>query len=262
MYFFFFFQAEDGIRDLTVTGVQTCALPISSVFATLPLALARGYRGLVVAHEASANSGNLEWNGEIVNHQWGKGWEAEQLLDGYVRRALVANLRYFSLLQPIHDEVIFELLARDPELASRTHSCNIRKPWCGACAKCAYVWLQFAAHLPPGIVDNTFGDNLGERPANERHFRELFGLSEHTPFECVGSADEARLAIALARNRKALGPRMLALADKLGALDIPSLARPLLDVRTTHGMPTFVAVGVMPQLEAAARAAAIRLEAR
>src|SRR5256886_8023235 len=28
---FFFFQAEDGIRDLTVTGVQTCALPISSL---------------------------------------------------------------------------------------------------------------------------------------------------------------------------------------------------------------------------------------
>src|SRR6266478_4206013 len=28
MVFFFFFQAEDGIRDLTVTGVQTCALPI------------------------------------------------------------------------------------------------------------------------------------------------------------------------------------------------------------------------------------------
>src|SRR2546430_5788210 len=34
----FFFQAEDGIRDLTVTGVQTCALPISM-------------RGLVVALE-------------------------------------------------------------------------------------------------------------------------------------------------------------------------------------------------------------------
>src|SRR5689334_10592083 len=28
-FFFFFFQAEDGIRDGTVTGVQTCALPIS-----------------------------------------------------------------------------------------------------------------------------------------------------------------------------------------------------------------------------------------
>src|SRR6266568_5666997 len=29
---FFFFQAEDGIRDGTVTGVQTCALPISSCY--------------------------------------------------------------------------------------------------------------------------------------------------------------------------------------------------------------------------------------
>src|SRR2546430_4098204 len=28
--YIFFFQAEDGIRDLTVTGVQTCALPISA----------------------------------------------------------------------------------------------------------------------------------------------------------------------------------------------------------------------------------------
>src|SRR6266850_4827137 len=39
-YFFFFFQAEDGIRDYKVTGVQTCALPISAVlFRTVTLAL-------------------------------------------------------------------------------------------------------------------------------------------------------------------------------------------------------------------------------
>src|SRR5690348_18006990 len=31
IFFFFFFQAEDGIRDGRVTGVQTCALPISLV---------------------------------------------------------------------------------------------------------------------------------------------------------------------------------------------------------------------------------------
>src|SRR5256886_56505 len=34
-FFFFFFQAEDGIRDLTVTGVQTCALPILELTARL-----------------------------------------------------------------------------------------------------------------------------------------------------------------------------------------------------------------------------------
>src|SRR5205807_1609459 len=38
--FFFFFQAEDGIRDYKVTGVQTCALPISGL--NLPLTLAAG----------------------------------------------------------------------------------------------------------------------------------------------------------------------------------------------------------------------------
>src|SRR5256885_3564154 len=35
---FFFFQAEDGIRDYKVTGVQTCALPISPICAALPRA--------------------------------------------------------------------------------------------------------------------------------------------------------------------------------------------------------------------------------
>src|SRR5947207_4085996 len=30
LFYFFFFQAEDGIRDHCVTGVQTCALPIST----------------------------------------------------------------------------------------------------------------------------------------------------------------------------------------------------------------------------------------
>src|SRR5258707_2615258 len=32
---FFFFQAEDGIRDIGVTGVQTCALPISAWVCTM-----------------------------------------------------------------------------------------------------------------------------------------------------------------------------------------------------------------------------------
>src|SRR3989441_1593769 len=36
---FFFFQAEDGIRDKLVTGVQTCALPISNEVARLPTPL-------------------------------------------------------------------------------------------------------------------------------------------------------------------------------------------------------------------------------
>jgi UDP-N-acetyl-alpha-D-muramoyl-L-alanyl-L-glutamate epimerase len=248
-------------RDLGIKSLLAAETP-ASVFAALPIALARGYHGLVVAHEASANAPNLDWDGESVNHQWGKSWEAEQMLDRYVREHLVANVRYFSLLAPIHDEVIFELLGADAQLAPLTHSCNVRKPWCGECAKCAYVWLQFAAHLPSEIVAKTFGTaNLGERAVNQLHFRELLGLAEHTPFECVGSANEARLAVALARDRGALGPKLLALAEHVGAIDTAALAKPLVELTTTHGMPDHVAASVMPLLEDAARAAALRLEA-
>src|SRR6266498_3450550 len=41
----FFFQAEDGIRDADVTGVQTCALPISSELRTSWTKLARAASG-------------------------------------------------------------------------------------------------------------------------------------------------------------------------------------------------------------------------
>ena len=247
-----------GVR--TLTAAETPA----SVFAALPIALARGYRGLVVAHEHSANTGNLTWaaTGEDVNHQWGKGWQAEQLLDAYVHRHLLPGVRYFSLLQPIHDEVIFELLARDAALAPLTHSCNLRKPWCGACAKCCYVWLQMAAHLPADVVAATFastpGPPLSERAENDVWFRELLGLAEHSPFECVGSPREARLAVAQLAARGPLPPRLAALAARL-----PQLARSdvsdLVDVHAVHGMPPDVAARILPQLSDASRAAGRRL---
>src|SRR5256885_15789054 len=44
-FFFFFFQAEDGIRDYKVTGVQTCALPI---LRDRQLAIAYADRGVTV----------------------------------------------------------------------------------------------------------------------------------------------------------------------------------------------------------------------
>src|SRR5437016_8306408 len=39
---FFFFQAEDGIRDWSVTGVQTCALPICPATSDTSAAIRRG----------------------------------------------------------------------------------------------------------------------------------------------------------------------------------------------------------------------------
>src|SRR5256885_8863899 len=75
----FFFQAEDGIRDYKVTGVQTCALPISSflllyrlvvfgVPALLFLVSARSF----LAEQAllAASSLHLAWRGLPLAWRW------------------------------------------------------------------------------------------------------------------------------------------------------------------------------------------------
>src|SRR5438445_13457761 len=53
--FLFFFQAEDGIRDIGVTGVQTCALPISREDDRLARASTRGAQACADARGAQVN---------------------------------------------------------------------------------------------------------------------------------------------------------------------------------------------------------------
>src|SRR2546429_3747496 len=60
---FFFFQAEDGIRDVAVTGVQTCALPISGSIQTFERFLFRlmdqchcGQNDMITARKLSQHS--------------------------------------------------------------------------------------------------------------------------------------------------------------------------------------------------------------
>src|SRR2546430_11114331 len=59
----FFFQAEDGIRDLTVTGVQTCALQISST--------ASSVTGWVAGRQPSSSG-----------HSPGPSWDRKSVVEG------------------------------------------------------------------------------------------------------------------------------------------------------------------------------------
>src|SRR5438876_1716731 len=54
---FFFFQAEDGIRDGRVTGVQTCALPIWAVALYDGIAIARQHRAVFTAPAPGTTGG-------------------------------------------------------------------------------------------------------------------------------------------------------------------------------------------------------------
>src|SRR2546430_10976030 len=77
----FFFQAEDGIRDLTVTGVQTCALPISAgessnVFEHSLATIAETWR---------LDSAGLERAAELVHHERRERFALDVLSDDHER---------------------------------------------------------------------------------------------------------------------------------------------------------------------------------
>lgn len=227
----------------------------ASLFAALPIALVHGHSELVVAHERSANAPNLRWRetGEDVNHQWGKSLEAEQLLAEYVDTHLMPGVRYYSVLAPVHDALIFGALRSIADRMPLTHSCNVAKPWCLRCAKCAYVWVCATAWLPRNAVHATFGTtNLLDLPENQLFYRQMLGLESHTPFECIGQIDEVRLAFAMARGRGITGQAMRHF-EQVPAFDaFAALDRYLAVDHASHRLPRRGATEVLGYFENAA----------
>ncbi|WP_299321894.1 hypothetical protein [Parasphingopyxis sp.] len=224
---------SDQFLDVPVTelrpdfGVEhiTAAETPSSIFAALPIVLAHGHRYICLAHERSADTGQVEWNGEDINHQWGKSFAAEALLNGYIRDHLIADFDYFSILKPVYDVTIFAALTGVEDAVPATHSCNISKPWCLACPKCLYVWLGYAAFLDRETMIATFGDvNLLDREENIFTYRQLVGLEDQLPFECIGQAREAALFMRLAERRGWSGCAIEACRDALDVLDLEQVA--------------------------------------
>ena len=197
--------------ELGVKSLLAAETP-ASVFAALPLALARGYRGLVVAHEASANAATSCGTARPSTTSGARAGRPSSCSTATSSASCSPTCATSACSQPIHDEVIFELLARDAELAPLTHSCNVRSRGAARARSARTSGCSSRRTCRADVVDATFGDDLGERADNERWFRELLGLAEHTPFECVGSAPEARLALALARARGVARPAARALA--------------------------------------------------
>ena len=126
-------------------GVKSPGETPATLFSALPIMLYYRYTSIAIGNERSSNVGNLTWGptSEDINHQWGKSEEAEFVFSEYIQHALITNVPYFSVLQPLYDALIFSVAASRVEAAMYTHSCNIIKPWCKRCPKCCYVWLMF-----------------------------------------------------------------------------------------------------------------------
>src|SRR2546429_4524701 len=81
-FFFFFFQAEDGIRDVAVTGVQTCALPILGVVSTI-----RGLSDLGIASTCSFVIGFPDESSEELSSTISMGAELKLIGAGMIQRS-------------------------------------------------------------------------------------------------------------------------------------------------------------------------------
>lgn len=245
------------LDDTINTKVLLAAETPSSIFASLPVILNEGYQYIALAHEKSANVGNLTWlkTAEDVNHQWGKSFAAEQLLNSYIQKHLISNFSYFSVLQPIYDVLIFNLLRESLDLVPYAHSCNVEKPWCKRCPKCAYVWLNYMAYLPTELVNKMFGGlNLFDLPENQLFFKQMLGLEGHTPFECIGQIEESRLAFHLCK-AKGLEGKALKYYEDVRDDDYESIIRRFTSVDGHNAsIPAELKPALMAKLNATAAA--------
>lgn len=232
----------------TLTAAETP----SSIFIAIPFALQHGYRYFSLGHERSADTGQVFWKktGEDVNHQWGKSLEAEELLNNYVQENLVSNLTYFSILKPIYDVMIFNLLRQDLDAVKDTHSCNEAKPWCKKCPKCAYVWLNYMAWLPVELVDEVFdGTNLFDIEENQKTFMQLIGAADQLPFECIGQADESKLAFEMCHRKGLEGKAMNSYLELNDDTDFEHIFDTYLSVDEPGShFPEFIWDSIFPQL--------------
>ena len=246
---------DQWFKKLGLKSRSTAAL--TELFSILPVMLHYGYRHAVIGNEHSANVGNLKWadeNGMQVNHQWQKSYEAELIFSRYISRFIAVEGRYYSILQPIHDVMIFTLLRQHLDCIPFVHSCNVLPPWCKRCSKCCYVWLGFQAYLPQHIIDPMFDhENLLDVEENQLYFTQMLGLGDQKPFECVGEIGEVRLAFELCRRKGIRGRAMETFEREFGSkFDIAPLVKCYTVIhKEKHSIPDEIADKVIAEMERA-----------
>jgi UDP-N-acetylmuramoylalanine--D-glutamate ligase len=193
-------------------GAYNGHIPISAIFAFLGYlsAVLYDYAYVIVGNEYSSNFGNIDYLGEEVNHQWSKSGEFEKLFQDYAKKFICPDILYFSLLRPYYEIRIVEMFARYEKYFPFFTSCNrnfrVKKErpktlWCGECPKCVFVWTLLSAFLEKKELVKIFGKNLYEDEKLLAVFSDILGYGKMKPFDCVGTFDEARAALFLAKDK-------------------------------------------------------------
>ncbi len=162
-----------------------------------------GYDYIVASNEETASYGNTTYLGMEINHQWSKSLECEQLVQAYIHDFINPHLTYFSLLRPLKEIAITELFSHYPQYFRLFVSCNKnftigdhgeKFSWCGKCPKCLFVFALMAAFIPRKELIEIFGRNLFADSSLITLYKELLGLENTKPFECIGIPEETQVA--------------------------------------------------------------------
>ncbi|MDB5543601.1 MAG: hypothetical protein JWO64_750 [Hyphomicrobiales bacterium] len=229
-------RLDEKLFALNEQGALNGHVPITAIvsFIALASAFVHGFDAVILSNERSANQGNLTRDGREINHQFSKTAGVERALSDYVARYIDPKLACFSLLRPLSEAHIAQLMSRTSLYDGAFTSCNrafqlrpkeTPKRWCRDCPKCRFTFLMLATAMPRPRLESIFGANMLEDESQLTGFEELMGLSGHKPWECVGELAEsgaALLKLALhpewreAKIVRALAPRLAALMGDPG----------------------------------------------
>ncbi len=232
-------KLDPRILEMNQRGFLNGHIPFSAVvaFSTFISAYLHGIRYIALSNESSANESTVV--GSFVNHQYSKSYEFERDFMEYIGSFLVTEIRYFSLLRPLSELQIAYLFSKYTKYHKAFRSCNAGSKqgiWCCNCPKCLFVYIILSPFLTEEQLYEIFGENLLDAEKSEKYFRELTGLDENKPFECVGTRSEVVMSLKkyLAKGGKALLPVKYAgwLKEQPGDVDAA-----LLEWNELHNVP-------------------------
>lgn len=184
---------DQGLIALNKEGFLNGHTPFSAIvaFASSLTALLFKKQYIALSNETSANESTVV--NTSINHQYSKSFSFERDFRWYFSEIIFSPISYFSLLRPLSELQIAKLFSKYEKYHSIFRSCNAGSKegiWCCDCSKCLFVYIILAPFLSKEALNNIFGEDLLDKESLEVYFRELTGLNENKPFECVGTRRE------------------------------------------------------------------------
>lgn len=198
-------KLDSKIIELNKQGFLNGHTPFSAMvaFSSVITAILWGKRYVCLSNEASANESTVK--DASVNHQYSKSYEFEQDFNGYLEKYIGNPVHYFSLLRGLSELQIVSIFATLKDYHPVFKSCNVgskKGEWCCDCAKCLFVAVMLSAFLTDEEISNIFHEAILEKESMWDLLKELSGISDNKPFECVGTREEVQVAISIAIQKR------------------------------------------------------------